>query len=260
MSIYLTVAKKAARLAGAMTAGHYRKYDRADTRFKKNNERVTVLDLAAEKIIIKEIKRNFPSHSFLSEEAGHSKRYDEYVWIIDPIDGTNNFILANPIFGVSIALVYKKEIIMGVSYFPILRRMFWAEKGKGAYLNNKKIKVSQVTSINHAAHSFDHGQTARDIRLVLKLYGKFLPRHIRVRHLGSTALELAQVASGNLDSNITVGIGHLWDVAAGICLIREAGGVVTDGNGEPWNFRSSSLLAANSKLHSKLVKFIALKG
>jgi len=254
----LAVAKRAARKAGLMLAAHYNEFDRADVAFKKNNERVTALDLAAEKIIFKEILKNFPSHAILSEEAGRSKKQDDYLWVIDPLDGTSNFVLANPLFGPSIALTYKGEIILGVSYFPLLKKMFSAEKGKGAYLNNNKIHVSNISSLRHAAHTISHGQRPGDLKIVLHLYSKLMPRHIRTRHLGSTALELAQVASGRNDSNITISHGNLWDLAAGICLIREAGGKVTDGKGKPWHFKSTSMVAANNLLHPKIIKFIAL--
>jgi myo-inositol-1(or 4)-monophosphatase len=256
MSKHLIVAKRAAKQAGDMLMKRQANFKRASINFKKNNESVTSYDKAAERIIFSNIKKVFPEYGILSEESGHNKKRSDYLWIIDPLDGTSNFTMMNPLYGVSIALAKRHEVILGVLYFPALKRMVWAERGKKAFLNGKRIYVSGVTSFTRANHFLCNGRTKEDIRHTMEAYKKFLPKKMRLRHLGSAALELSMLAMGSIETYMSIGEVHEWDLAAGQLIIKEAGGTITDFKGNDWNLKSKNLAASNSLLHKKLLAFI----
>ncbi|MCD4762242.1 inositol monophosphatase [bacterium] len=201
-----------------------------------------------------EIKKNFSDHHILSEESGDNKSKSDYSWIIDPIDGTTNFTMHNPLWAISVALAYKNEIILGFVYAPFLNEMYIAEKGRGAFLNNKKINVSKVKS-GKILNTFCSGREPKNIEKAVKFFC-YQKSHGGTSYLlGSAALDLAYVACGRMESAFIPG-AHAWDVAAGILLVREAGGKVTDFNGQQWSFKSEDMLATNGKVHSVLQKII----
>lgn len=255
MTRQLRSAKQAIRQAGSELVRRYVGHEFARSRFKKHHERVTVADKASEKIILNILRKDFPDDAFLTEESGWKKRKGEYAWIIDPLDGTSNFVMHNPLFGISIARVHGDEVVLGVMYFPLLKRMYWAEKGMGARRDGKRISVSDLLVIPLATHLFCHGQSKKDIATALKLYSRYLNKNIRLRHLGSAAFELALVAEGHADSYTSVGI-HAWDVAAGVCIAREAGATITTMQDNTWTVYSDTLLVANPKLHARVKTFI----
>src|SRR3989344_2602916 len=254
MSVYLNTAKAAARMAGDFLAAKHSSLRRWRVRFKKNNELVTSLDDASERMILRVLKRRFPTHSYVAEESGKDQMGSDMVWYIDPLDGTSNYVMGNPLYGVSIALAMRGEVMLGVLYFPELpQRMLWAEKEKGTWCDGKRIRVSTVANFPRAPHTFCHGKRPGDLRKTFALYRSFLPRHIRLRHFGSAAYELAQVALGNTDSYLSVGISP-WDIAAGVCIVREAGGTVTDGKGGKWHLGIPTMAASNGKVHGALIR------
>src|SRR6056297_2515756 len=237
------VAKQATLEAGEELLKRYKKFNRKETELKSTHEILTKADLAAEKIILKHLKQNFPDHKILSEEAGETKNKSDYLWVVDPLDGTTNFSMHNPIWGVSIGLFYKNEVQLGLIYAPFLNELYIAEKGKGAKLNNKKIKVSN-TKEGKVIHAFCHSNKQKDIKKAISYYKKQKLSNLDCRQLGSASLELAYIACGRIES-ITIPGANSWDVAAGALLVKEAGGKVTNFNNKNWNLKSQDLIASN---------------
>ncbi|MEK7539523.1 MAG: inositol monophosphatase [Patescibacteria group bacterium] len=220
--------------------------------FKEDKSIVTLADRESESIIKKIILDEFPDHSILGEETGMTKNGGEYVWQIDPVDGTRNFANGIPLFAVSIALVCENEVIVGVVYNPATRSLFYAEKGKGAYLNDKKIFVSKDDK-DHAIITASPSKLNIDRKLLLELYHNF-PKIIRSdRILGCTAIELAYVARGGLEANIQLGL-NTYDFAAGTLLVQEAGGKITTLEGKAWKFPENYFIASNGVFHNLLIE------
>jgi myo-inositol-1(or 4)-monophosphatase len=219
--------------------------------YKEDTTIVTKADKEAEEIIKKIICESFPEHSILGEETGHTDNHSEFTWHIDPLDGTRNFANCIPFFGVSIALVNNNELIVGVVYNPITNSLFYAEKNKGAFLNDKKILVSKDDG-SHSMVTVDPGKKEEDKQLRRELY-KTLPARFRsIRDLGSTAVHLAYVARGALEVNIQLGL-QTYDFAAGALLVLEAGGKITNHDGSPWFFPDNKFIASNGVFHEELV-------
>lgn len=242
----------AAKKAGKILLKKYENFDRTKIKFKSKHEILTSADLAAEKEIIKIIKKNFPEHQILSEEAGEIKTKSDYKWYIDPLDGTTNFSMHNPLWAVSIALSYKNKVVLGLIYSPSLKELFWAQKNNGAYLNNKKISVSNNTE-SKVINAFCHGNTKKHIKTAIKYYTKQKMAKFDARQLGSASVELGYVACGRIES-ITIPGAKSWDVAAGSLLVKEAKGKVTDFNNKNWNLNSSDIIASNKKVHQQILK------
>ncbi len=249
------IASLAAQKAGAELLKHFNKTSRSSIKAKSKHEIVTPADLAAERIILSAIKKNFPTHRILSEEAGDNQKHSDYLWIIDPLDGTTNFAMGNPLFSVSIALCYREKIILGLVYIPFLQDLYVAEKGKGATLNDQKIHVSKEKKINQSFLTFCHGNNEASIRRAVNIYSHLKLTARDLRQIGTAALETSWVARGKTEAIIIPGVNS-WDVAAGALLVREAGGVVTDLDGQPWTIHSQDILASNKNIHSTLLKTI----
>ena len=226
---------------------------RVKTVAKSKHEIVTTADLLAEKIIIKEIKKTFPNHKILSEESGLTENTSDYLWIVDPLDGTTNFFMHNPIFSVAIALLYKKETILAVTYAPIIDELYVAEKGKGVTVNNKKIKAATRNKLSESYLTFCHGNKDENINKAISIYKTLKKEGRDFRQLGSAAIELAYVARGITDCILIPG-ALSWDVAGGILMVREAGGKVTDFKNKKWTLDSKDMLASNGKIHNQLLK------
>jgi len=219
---------------------------------KKNNTIVSGVDALAESAIISLIKSNFPSHSIFSEEAGGAVTND-YLWIIDPLDGTTNYISGVPVFSVSIALLYDKEPIFGVIYNPVVKRLYVSEKGKGFYVNGKKATIkdkpfpdSILLLGKGVAEENSNLKMAKILRNSIEL--KF-PRTHRI--FGSSALDLCSIASMRASIFVSPG-ANSWDVAAGVLMVKEAGGSVFDFNGKEWSLESENLIASNREENCKL--------
>ena len=246
----------AAKKAGELALREYKNFDRAAVKLKSRHDIVTKVDLASEKIIINEIKSNFPEHRILSEEAGQTINKSDYLWIIDPIDGTTNFSMHNPIWSISIGLAFKNEIIFGIIYAPCLGELFMAEKGKGAKLNDKKISASKIKD-GKVLNAFCHSSKEKDIKKAIKYFSYQKLHGLDCRQMGSAAIELAYVACGRIESIVIPG-ANSWDVAAGALMVREAGGRVTDFLGRPWQIKSRNIAASNGLVHKNILK--VLKG
>ena len=239
--------------AGDAIAKDYENRDKLHAKLKNPRDLVTAADLKSEKIIINVIKENFPGQQILSEESGQSGKAGDYLWIIDPLDGTTNFFMHNPLWSVSIALAYKGEIIIGATYAPVQKELFHAVLGQGAYLNGRKIAVDD--SLIKPLNAFCHGRETANIRRMLKYFGYQKLHSLDCRQLGSAAIEMAYVAAGRLSSLMIPG-GWPWDIAAGALLVREAGGLVTSFSGKVWNIKERDVLAAAPKAHGKILKII----
>lgn len=220
------------------------------------NNLVTEADHASEKIIIESIKKDFPDHFILSEEVGEIVMDSAYKWIIDPIDGTVNFANGIPICCVSIALEYNGEMILGAVYNPFLQELFFAEKGKGATLNGKKINVSNKTEVEKSILVTGFPYTYLDMpNSPLQIFERFIRKGIPVRRLGSAAIDLCWVAAGRFDGFYEHKL-QAWDSAAGFLIVEEAGGKVTDFTGQRYSPYQPHLLATNGKIHDEMLKFI----
>ncbi len=250
------VITRAVHQAGQMLVQKFTTFNRAAVRTKSQHEIVTPFDLASEKIILSAIKKHFPQHHILSEEAGLIKnKPSDYLWIVDPLDGTTNFSMGNPLFSISVALVKNNQIVLGVIYVPFLKELYIAEIGKSTTLNNKKIKVSQISQIKQSLLTFCHGADNASIRQAIKIHNYFKTASRDIRQIGSAAIELCWVARGKTEAIIIPG-AHSWDVAAGVLIVRQAGGTVTDLSGQPWTLKSRGIIGSNKKINSRLVKKI----
>lgn len=244
------IAAKAAKQAGRMLTGRFGKIKMIKA--KGDRDLVTDIDLAAERIIKNQIIRKFPQDSILSEENSREQKSD-FKWIIDPLDGTHNYIHNINIFGVSIALAYKDRVVVGVIYMPEEDELYVAQKKKGAYRNGKRIWVSQ-RRIKETTLIFDSSIRYQEDRM-LKDLRKLADEVFNVRMFGSTARGLTYVAEGKADAEVEYN-DKLWDFAAGLLLIEEAGGRVSDLTGRRWNIKTRGYIASNGRIHNQILKLI----
>lgn len=220
------------------------------------NNLVTEADHAAEKAIMDVIKSAFPDHYILSEEAGDLKQDSNYKWIIDPIDGTVNFAHGIPLNCVSIAIEHHGEIIMGAVYNPHMNEFYFAEKGKGATLNDKPIRVSEETKVIKACLVTGFPYTYINMENgPLQIFQRFVTKGVPVRRLGSAAIDLCWVAAGRFDGFYEHKL-EAWDSAAGYLIVEEAGGKVTDHEGNKFSVYQHKVLATNGKIHDEMVAVI----
>ena len=216
---------------------------------------VTEADLASEDLIIERIKSYYPKHSILAEESGNAVVIggdNTWKWIIDPLDGTTNFAHGYPCFCVTLALEHEGEIVIGVTFDPTRNELFAAERGKGASLNNKPIRVSEAEDLGNALLVTGFPYDFRDRPDFARHFSEFLVRSRGVRRDGSAAIDLAYVACGRFDGFWEEGLNP-WDVAAGVLLIEEAGGQVTYYNGSPLSIYTPPICASNGLLHSQML-------
>lgn len=254
----INIAIRAARKAGDIIAHALQRRDELVISEKGQNDFVTNIDHRAEEAIINVIHTAYPSHAILAEERGHlnEENSDEYTWIIDPLDGTTNFIHGYPHLAVSIGIMLNNRCEHAVIYDPIRQDLFSTSRGKGAQLNSRRIRVSQRKELNGAllSSTFPYESDehfAEYLEAFIKLYNQVAG----IRRGGSSVLDLAYVAAGYLDAYWA---GNLkpWDLAAGSLLIREAGGLTSDFNGAENFMETGQIIAANPKLYRKLLPFI----
>ncbi len=222
---------------------------------KKDGSIVTEADIASEKLLKQKLGELLPDAGFLGEESGESGAGDsDYCWVVDPIDGTTNFAHGFPYFGINIALTYKDDPVLGVTYNPIADELFYAYKGGGAFMNGKKITVSTQDDLDKTLASLAIPCRTRDCHEFYDMTKRLQDNIYTVRKLGSACLDMAHVASGHLDAAVLKYVSW-WDVAAGIVLIREAGGVVSEFEGDSIGPDFSTCLASNRTIHRKLQAF-----
>lgn len=254
----INIAIQAARSAGTIIMRAANRLDKVLVSEKLPGDFVTDVDKSAEREIIATIQKAYPDHCILSEEIGEvAGRNEDYQWIIDPIDGTRNFIHGFPHFAVSIAVSHKGKIEHGVIYDPIRDEIFSASRGKGAQLNERRIRVSSRKNLDEAllgtGFPYRHSQEYQDA--YAEMLKTLLPICGDVRRAGSATLDLAYIASGRLDGFWEMGLKP-WDLAAGILLIKEAGGLVSDLHGGEDYFQSGNIVAGNTFVLRQLLKII----
>jgi myo-inositol-1(or 4)-monophosphatase len=256
MQALLNTAVKAARKGGETALRHLNRVHQLKIRAKSQNEFVTKVDLMAEEAIIETIRERYPDHAFLAEESGLHGDGD-FVWIIDPLDGTTNFIHGFPVFAVSIALRVKGRLQVGVIYDPNRQEIFTAMRGQGAQVDGHRIRVSGRLELEGAL--IGTGFPYRNLEHLDQYLGmlKDVLRHTAgIRRPGAAALDLAYVATGRLDGFWEFGLKE-WDIAAGSLLIREAGGLISELQGDGDYLKSGNVVAGGPKVHDALKKLLS---
>jgi myo-inositol-1(or 4)-monophosphatase len=249
----LKVAIEAALAAGKIQLAHYGRLKGSEIRFKSRNDFVTKVDKACEDKIIRIIRRHFPEHGFLAEESGETDGRGTY-WIIDPLDGTSNYVHRFPMFAVSIGVYTQGQIEAAVVYDALHKELFTAEKGKGAYLNGKRIHVSKIPALADAMMGTGIPFRARNRwKQYIRSLNDISLASAGLRRGGSAALDLAYVACGRFEGFWEIDLSP-WDIAAGALLIKEAGGRVSDMWGRGQYLQSGDVLASNSLIHGELQK------
>jgi myo-inositol-1(or 4)-monophosphatase len=248
---YLEAGSEIAREAGALLVSRFER--RVTFELKGDFDLVTEADRASEKLVIERLRTYFPSHSIIAEEGGGHQGSSEYRWYVDPLDGTTNFAHNFPMFNVTLGLECAGEIVAGVIYDPLRQEMFTAERGAGAYLNQRRIRVSDVQRLEDSLACTGFPNRKRDGNINIHFYYQLAMASHGVRRTGSAAMDLAYVACGRLDLFWEFGL-HAWDMAAGTLLVRESGGRISDMNGEAHSVTSSPhLLADNGAVHEQTV-------
>jgi myo-inositol-1(or 4)-monophosphatase len=252
----LKTAVTAARLAGDVILKNLGSLSTADIQSKQMFDFVTNVDRWSEAVIIQTIREKFPHHLFLSEETLQQETNGDYRWIIDPLDGTTNYIHGFPMFSVSIALEYQNEMILGVVFDPLRDELFQAVKGRGSYLNNRRISVSDITLAENSliATGFPFRKKGM-IGLYLEAFRRIFEKVSDIRRAGSAAIDLAYIAAGRLEGFFELNLSP-WDIAAGSLLIREAGGIVTDFDGGDKYLSTGNIVAGNNEIHLDILKII----
>ena len=217
-------------------------------------EAVTVYDKMADELIGDGIRRAYPEHSLLTEESGLLKGDPHWLWILDSLDGTSDFAGLNPFFSVCMALLHEQELVLGAVYAPAINEFYLTEKGKGAYLNQRGIQVSQISPLRQSYVFYCEGGEKDRLRTG-RILNRVYPEVMDLRKLGSAGLETAWVAAGKGEAYFTTKI-EPWDVAPGVLLVREAGGEVTDLEGDHWTPERSDLLFSNKRIHKAMLDLL----
>ena len=245
LKVALAAASEAANISRSYFNGNFK------ISIKSDMTPVTQADIDCEKAIRKIINESFPDHGFYGEEMGKDNAEAEYLWLIDPIDGTKGFVRKYPFFSTQIALMHNKELILGVSSGTMMNELAWAEKGKGAWLNGERLKISDINDPEKAAVSTGNLKTMAQDKRWLAL-GKIVQKADRIRGYGDF-YHYHLLASGKIEAVIESDV-NILDIAALSVIVREAGGIFTDLNGYIPNLGTTSVLAANPSLHAKYLK------
>lgn len=253
---FLKIAKKAALDAGDFISNLFGKNIALILKDGDSSNLVTEADLGSEEIIVKLIKKNFPNHNIISEERDKVNKNSSFTWVIDPLDGSTSFASGIPNFAVSIGLLKDGKPFLGVINWVLQKELYWAEKDKGAYLNNKNISVKKTRKIEDSVMGFSVGTRGRREE---KLKSYILPLFSKIRYpyiLGSIAVDLSLTSKGILDG--AIGQGWPWDFIGGVMLVLEAGGKVTDFQGEEidWSKERLSIVASNGLIHDAILEVL----
>ena len=246
----IKAALDAGKLIKAFTAGSFAIQSKDSV-----NNLVTEADHASEKLIISIIRESFPDHYILTEETGAHPTDSQYKWIIDPIDGTVNFANGIPICCVSIGIEKDGEMLMGAVYNPFIEEFFFAEKDKGAFLNDQQIHVSKKNVLMESCLVTGFPYKYPESGALMETYGSFIKAGVPVRRLGSAAIDLCWVACGRFDGYYEYSL-NAWDSAAGFLIVEEAGGKVTDFKGNRYSPYQEKIIATNGQIHDQLVNWI----
>lgn len=249
----LGVATQAVKEAGSVLLTHF--HSAKEIKLKGKSNIVTEVDLLSERLVIALLKKEYPDFKILSEESKSTTQLSGYTWIIDPLDGTNNYVYGIPFFCINVALARDDDVLLGVTYDPLRQEMFWAEKGKGAHLNDAVIQASKAESLNEALLGFDLGYSMEQGRELLDISRKLWGQVHCIRMMGSASLGLAYVACGRVTIYIHRYL-YPWDIASGLLLVREVGGVISDWQDNPATVQSTHLIASNPQVHQEFIKYI----
>lgn len=251
----LNIAVRAARSAGNVISRSMARLDSISVQVKERNDFVTEVDRNAENEIIAILRKAYPDHAILAEESGVTSG-DDFQWIIDPLDGTTNFLHGFPQFAVSIALRHRGRLEQAVVYDPLSQELFTATRGDGAMLNDRRIRVSNRTGLEGALLGTGFPFRAQHhLDTYLDMFRALFPQSAGIRRAGAAALDLAYVAAGRLDGFWEIGLST-WDMAAGVLLIQEAGGLSSDFSGGHNHLESGNLVAGNPKVFAEILKTI----
>ena len=255
----LNTAVKAARKAGSLITRASFDIDKLNIRAKRQNDFVSEVDHAAEDAILSVLREAYPTHGYLAEESGEHKIDSDHVWVIDPLDGTTNFLHGFPQYCVSIGLLVKGVPTQAVVFDPNRNELFTATKGVGAYLNDRRIRVTKTAKLEDAlmGTGFPFKEVGR-LDEYLRMFRNMTLGSSGVRRPGAAALDLAWVAAGRIDGFWELGLSP-WDMAAGVLLVREAGGLVGDFDGEETFMKSGNIVASNGKLFASILKTLHAK-
>ena len=255
MSDFLKTAVEAARIGGAIHRQYYGKP--IDVKYKSKGplNLVTEVDHKCEKAIFSHLKKAYPRHSLWGEESGRGKKA-EYTWIVDPLDGTTNYAHGYPFFCTSVALVKEDHPVAGAIFDAVSGELFTAERGEGAELNGKTLRVSSIPQLDRSLLATGFAYGVRETGYNLDNFKRFVLAAQGVRRDGSAALNLAYLAAGRFDGFWERGI-QAWDMAAAVLMIQEAGGVVTDITGEAWNLYGENALASNGRIHKAMLDLLS---
>lgn len=253
----LNIAVKAARDAAAIINRYAPDIDRIEVQKKSATQLVSEVDLMANEAILTQIKKHYPEHHIISEESTHANKSDsEYTWIIDPLDGTKNFLHGIPYYCVSIAIKCHDELEYAIVLDPVKQDLFTAIRGSGTKLNDTRLRVSNTRRLDQSLLSTGMPfREPNEIKPWLKSYAALLPRTSGILRTGASALDLAYLAAGRYDGLWHFGLKP-WDMAAGILLIKEAGGLVSDVNGQSNYFESGEIVCGNPSIHGKLQQLV----
>jgi myo-inositol-1(or 4)-monophosphatase len=253
-SEFLGTAFRAAMLAGDCILKNIGKISQDEIDTKQASDFVTRVDKESEGLILSTIRKQYPDHHFLAEETVHDEDSGQYRWIIDPLDGTTNFIHSYPAFSISIALQHNGEIILGLIYDPLRNELFSAEKGKGSYLNGNQVRISSNTEMENSLIATGFPFRQKDvIDNYLALFKIIFFKVSDIRRAGSAALDFANLSCGRCDGFFEIGLGP-WDIAAGSLLITEAGGIVTDFAGGTDYLSTGNVVAGVPEVQRELLK------
>lgn len=219
-----------------------------------SKEVVTKYDKIVDQFLIKEIERKYPDHSILTEESGFLKKRKDYLWVVDSLDGTSNFANQNPLFSVCTAFMKDKKLVLGAVFAPAIDEFYFAKKGKGAFLNKKRIFVSKIKDLSQCYLLFCDGKEKKRKR-VAKVISNVFWRVKDLRKIGSAGIEICWVASSRAEAFFSFQI-EPWDVAAGTLILKEAGGKVSDFKGKPWKLKREDFLFSNKKIHDQILKLL----
>jgi myo-inositol-1(or 4)-monophosphatase len=252
MQGHLTIAVRAARRAGDLIVRSMKSNRPVDVVSKEWNELVTEIDMRAEEDIKETIRRSYPDHAFLAEESGQSGD-SEFVWIIDPLDGTTNFIHKFPIFAVSIALQVRGQLEVGVIYDPMRQELFTATRGGGAHLDDRRIRVSGTAQLKDSliGTGIPYRENVKHMDAYLAMLKSVVENVSGVRRPGAAALDLAYIAAGRFDGFWELGL-QPWDIAAGALLIQEAGGIISSVRGDAHYLETGNVIAGTPRIHQAL--------
>jgi myo-inositol-1(or 4)-monophosphatase len=250
MNSFLDVAVEAAQEAGEILVNEFDRPPHIS--YKGDVDLVTQADRRSEEAIVSRLRQHFPKHAIVAEEGGGLETDSPYRWVVDPLDGTTNFAHGYPCFAVSIGLQHDGELIAGVIYQPISKELFTAAKGEGAYLNQKRISVSKIDRLATSLLVTGFPSVKRTQNPNIHYYWDFTLRSHGVRRDGSAAMDLASVACGRFEGFWEFGL-HAWDTAAGVLLVREAGGRVTTFSGQPYHPGDRETVASNGAIHQEML-------